>query len=55
MLDFLHRFLRRIVEHDTLPVEGEWEELRQYDFTSTKMLDVPSSMEKTDFWLKLCG
>ena len=53
MLDFLHRLLRRIVERDTLPDESDWETLRQHDFTSTKFLDVPSFMEKTEFRAKV--
>ena len=52
MLDFLHRLLRRIVECDTLPDESDWETLLQYDFNLTKFLDVPSFMDKTDFWAK---
>ena len=46
---FLHRLLRRIVERDTLPDENDWEALRQYDFTETKFLVVPSFMENTEF------
>ena len=52
MLNFLHRLLRRIVERDTLPDESDWEALWQYDFIETKFLDVPSFMEKTEFWAK---
>ena len=37
---------------DTLPDESDWEALRQYDFIETIFLDVPSFMEKTDFWAK---
>ena len=48
MLDFLHR-LRRIVELDIFPDESDWEALQHYDFTSTKFLDKPSFMEKTEF------
>ena len=52
MLDFLHRLLRWIVERDALPDENDWEALRQYDFIETKLLDVPSFMEKTEFRAK---
>ena len=52
MLNFLNRLLRRIVEHDTLPDENDWEALRQYDFIETKFPDVPSFMEKTEFRAK---
>ena len=52
MLNFLHQLLRRIVERDTLPDEIDWETLRQYDFTGTRLLDVPSFMEKTEFRAK---
>ena len=52
MLNFLHRWLRRIVERDTLPDESDWEALRQNDFTEKKILDVPSFMEKTEFRAK---
>ena len=52
MLDFLHRLLRRFVERDTLPDDSDWETLLQYDFNSTKFLDVPSFMEKTGFRTK---
>ena len=38
-----------VVCSDTLP---DWEALRQYDFTSTKFLDVPSLMERTEFRAK---
>ena len=53
MLDFLHRLLRRIVERDILRDETDWEALRQYDFTSTEMLDVPTFMEQSDFRAKI--
>ena len=53
MLNFLHRLLRRIVERETLPVENDWEALRQYDFIETKFLDVPFFMEKTEFRARL--
>ena len=49
MLDFLHRLLRRIVQRDNLSEERDWEALRQYEFTSTKFLDVPSFKDKTEF------
>ena len=49
MLDFVHRLLQRIVEHDTVLDESDWKALRQYDFTSTKLIDVPSFIEKTEF------
>ena len=52
MLNFLHRLVRRIVERETLPDENDWEALWQYDFIGTKFLDVPSFMEKTEFWAK---
>ena len=52
MLNFLHRLLRRILERETLPDENVWEVLRQYDFIDTKLLDVPSFMEKTEFRAK---
>ena len=52
MLNFLHRFLRRIVERDILPDEKDWEALRQYDFIETKFLDIPYFMEKTEFRAK---
>ena len=52
MLNFFHLLLRRIVEHDTLPDENDWEALRQYDFIDTKFLDVPPFMEKTEFRTK---
>ena len=52
MLDFLHWLLRRIVERSTLPDEGDWETLRQYDFTSTKFLDESSFLGKSDFRAK---
>ena len=52
MLKFLHRLLRRIVERDTLPDENLWEALLQNDFIETKLLDVPSFMEKTEFRAK---
>ena len=52
MLNFLHLLMRRIVERDTLPDENVWEGLRQYDFIETKLLDVPSFMEKTEFRAK---
>ena len=52
MFNFLHRLLQRIVERDTLPDESDWEALRQYDFIETKLLDVPSFMEKTEFRAK---
>ena len=52
MLNFLRRLLRRILEHETLPDENDWEALRQHDFIHTKLLDVPSFMEKTEFRAK---
>ena len=52
MLNFLHWLLRRIAELEILPDENDWEALRQYDFIETKFLDVPSSMEKTEFRAK---
>ena len=52
MLDFLHRLLRRIVERDKLPDDSNWETLRQYYFIETKILDVPSFMEKNEFRAK---
>ena len=52
LLDFLHRLLRRVVERDTFYDESDWETLRQSDFTSTKLLDVPSFMEKTEIRAK---
>ena len=52
ILNFLHRLLRRIGERDTLPDEIDWETLRQYDFTGTRYLDVPSFMEKIEFRAK---
>ena len=52
LLNFLHRLLRRIVDRNTLPDEIDWEALRQNDFIETKLLDVPSFMEKTEFRAK---
>ena len=40
------------MERDTLPDESDWEALRQYDFIETKLLDVPSFMEKTEYRAK---
>ena len=57
MLNFLHQFLRRIVERDTSPDENDWEALRQYDFIQTNFMDVPSlfwflSVEDCEFRAK---
>ena len=57
MVDLPHQLLRRNVERDTLPDESDWETLRQYDFTSTKFLDVPVFMVQRmgDKWGKCPG
>ena len=52
MLNLMHRLLRGIVELDTLPDQIDWEALRQNDFVETKLLDVPTFMEKTEFRAK---
>ena len=40
------------MERDNLPDESDWEAPRQYDFASTKFLDVPFFVEKTEFRAK---
>ena len=52
MLDFLHWLLRQIVELDTLLDKRDCEALRRYYFTSTKILDVPYFMKKSELRAK---
>ena len=47
-LDFLHR----IVQRSSLPGEKDWEALRDFDFSSVELLDVPSFMDDTEFQAK---
>ena len=52
MLDFLHHLLRRIVTHDCLPEEDDWDALLEFDFTNAQLLSVSQFMEKTEFRTK---
>ena len=52
MLEFLHRLLRRIVARDSLPQEGDWDALLEFDFTNAQLLSVSQIMEKTEFRTK---
>ena len=52
MLDFLHRFLRRIVTRDCLPEENDWDALLEFDSTNAEFLSVSQFMEKTEFRTK---
>ena len=47
MLDFLHRLLHRILQRNNLPADKDWQELRDFYFSSVEFLDVPSFIEKT--------
>ena len=52
MLDFLHRFLRRIVACECLAEEDDWNALLEFDFTNVQLLSISQFMEKTEFRTK---
>ena len=52
MLDFIHRFLRRIVTRECLPEESDWDALLEFDFTNFQLLSLSQFMEKTDIRTK---
>ena len=52
MLDYLHRFLRRIVSRESLPEKNDWDALLGFGFIDAQLLSVSKFMEKTEFRTK---
>ena len=52
MLDFLHRWLRRIVSRESLLQENDWVALSRFEFTDAQLLSISQLMEKTEFCTK---